>query len=202
MIENPLHKERKAEQQWIHAALLSATSISGQFRSPVSINKISANWRVYPEASVAEAGLSDIEAIADGFIEWWAKRKAEIAPLVQDYRFRHDVHLFLADKIWKAKLEKDFFINPEHRAIVGLCQTYAQMRSSVHEAINRRFKLYGDANLKEEMQRLREDIDRDLSEKLLASMKLTLPYLAPVLDNVTLTASAQNEPRQLPGDAA
>lgn len=159
----PYLQEQKAEDSWAHC--LRHANISDGMNEAEDVRRMSANWRYFAGSlDLCSAGLMSVHEIAQGFQEYLEGKSKKGASAISS----HDIQIFVADKIWEAKLINDAILNPALKLQAQFWQCDRTYRGRLHEAFVKSGKF-----MISEIQNLmaiagiefsKEDMDRYLKE--------------------------------------
>jgi hypothetical protein len=126
----PYLQEQKAEQIWAHS--LRNANISDGMKNPSDVSKLSGNWRFFVvDIDLCGLGLMSVQSISERFKNYLEGKAKKNAPLVDP----HDIAVFVADKIWEAKLNNDAILNPALKLQAQFWQCDRTYRNRLHEAL-------------------------------------------------------------------
>lgn len=126
----PYLQEQKAEDVWAHS--LRNANISDGMKDPSVVSKLSGNWRFFVvDIDLCGLGLMSVGAISERFKTYLESKAKKNAPLIDT----HDIAVFVADKIWEAKLDNDAILNPALKLQAQFWQCDRTYRSRLHEAL-------------------------------------------------------------------
>lgn len=128
----PYLQEQKAEAVWAH--ILRNANISDGMNSATSVSRLgnANNWPAFSvDLDLCAAGLMSVHRIAvdyQSYLEKKAKKGASAIAL-------HDIQVFVADKIWEAKLSSDAILNPALKLQAQFWRADRIHRNRLHEAL-------------------------------------------------------------------
>jgi hypothetical protein len=126
----PYLQEQKAEEIWAHS--LRNANISDGMKNPSDVSKLSGNWRFFVvDIDLCGLGLMSVQSISERFKSYLEGKAKKNAPLVDP----HDIAVFVADKIWEAKLDNDAILNPALKLQAQFWQCDRTYRNRLHEAL-------------------------------------------------------------------
>lgn len=132
----PYLQEQRAEESWAHC--LRHANISDGMDTPEDVRRMSANWRHFAGSlDLCSAGLMSVYKIAQGFQEYLEAKSKKGASAISV----HDILVFVADKIWEAKLSNDAILNPALKLQAQFWQCDRTYRGRLHEAFVKSGKL-------------------------------------------------------------
>lgn len=126
----PYLQEQKAEEIWAHS--LRNANISDGMKNPSDVSKLSGNWRFFVvDIDLCGLGLMSVQSISERFKSYLEGKAKKNAPLVDP----HDIAVFVADKVWEAKLNDDAILNPALKLQAQFWQCDRTYRNRLHEAL-------------------------------------------------------------------
>lgn len=128
----PYLQEQKAEGTWAH--ILRNANISDGMNEQSNVNRLSNanNWGDFSHGlDLCSAGLMSVQQIAGNYQSYLEKKAKKGASAIS----LHDVQVFVADKIWEAKLTNDAILNPALKLQAQFWQCDRTYRARLHEAM-------------------------------------------------------------------
>lgn len=126
----PYLQEQQAEETW--AFILRHANISDGMTDPSNVSKLSGNWRYFVvDIDLCGLGLMSVETITGQFKAYLDGKAKKGASLIDP----RDISIFIADKVWEAKLTNDAILNPALKLQAQFWQCDRTYRNRLHEAL-------------------------------------------------------------------
>lgn len=175
-VQKYVSAEIQAENKWV-SILANRLSI-GQGFTKANVRSLSGYWRKFSaEMDDSTLCMSQVDAIAQQFIEYMADKKQKIETLATDQDFVLEVNVYVADKVMAHKNNHpDLYLNQNAKMLGLSLSAFRKIRALANEAASKVFKdlqkEFSERPLTEleALSRVQESLLKKLDEKMLTAI--------------------------------